>query len=84
MVAGGWIQWNVDPVNIDAHPERNWDWVRSARLLRWAVRDPATLPPIAISRQHQDRTGRDETQGRRRLGQKRLIKKFDDPAFNQR
>jgi hypothetical protein len=27
---GGWsqavIQWNVDPVNIDAHPERNWDW----------------------------------------------------------
>jgi hypothetical protein len=27
---GGWstavYQWNVDPVNIDAHPERNWDW----------------------------------------------------------
>jgi len=27
---GGWsiavYRWNVDPVNIDAHPERNWDW----------------------------------------------------------
>jgi hypothetical protein len=27
---GGWspavIRWNVDPVNIDEHPERNWDW----------------------------------------------------------
>lgn len=27
---GGWslavIRWNVDPVNIDQHPERNWDW----------------------------------------------------------
>jgi hypothetical protein len=27
---GGWslavIEWNVKPVNIDQHPERNWDW----------------------------------------------------------
>lgn len=27
---GGWSEavyrWNVDPVNIDSHPERNWDW----------------------------------------------------------
>ncbi len=27
---GGWsigvYQWNVNPVNIDQHPERNWDW----------------------------------------------------------
>jgi hypothetical protein len=27
---GGWslavIEWNVNPVNIDQHPERNWDW----------------------------------------------------------
>jgi len=44
---GGWsqavIQWNVDPVNIDAHPERNWDW-SDPPFLRWRVRDPATLP----------------------------------------
>lgn len=29
-VRGGWslavIEWNVKPVNIDQHPQRNWDW----------------------------------------------------------
>jgi hypothetical protein len=34
---GGWSEavyrWNVDPQNIDAHPERNWDW-RDPQFLR--------------------------------------------------
>lgn len=38
---GGWsiavIRWNVDPVNIDQHPERNWDW-SDPPFLRWRVR----------------------------------------------
>jgi hypothetical protein len=37
---GGWsqavIQWNVDPLNIDQHPERNWDW-SDPPFLRWRV-----------------------------------------------
>jgi len=44
---GGWsqavIQWNVDPVNIDAHPERNWDW-SDPPFLRWRVVPLASLP----------------------------------------
>jgi hypothetical protein len=43
-VRGGWsmavIQWNVDPTNIDAHPERNWDY-SDPPFLRWRVRDMA-------------------------------------------
>ena len=27
---GGWssavYRWNIDPANVDMHPERNWDW----------------------------------------------------------
>jgi hypothetical protein len=37
---GGWslavMQWNVDPVNIDEHPERNWDW-SDPPFLRWRI-----------------------------------------------
>jgi hypothetical protein len=44
---GGWsqavIQWNVDPVNIDAHPERNWDW-SDPPFLRWRVVPVDSLP----------------------------------------
>ena len=39
---GGWsiavYQWNVDPVSIDKHPERNWDW-SDPPFLRWRVKD---------------------------------------------
>lgn len=38
---GGWseavFRWNVDPVNIDQHPERNWDW-SDPPFLRWRVK----------------------------------------------
>ncbi len=38
---GGWslsvLRWNVDPVNIDQHPERNWDW-SDPPFLRWRVK----------------------------------------------
>ena len=27
------MQWNVDPVNVDSHPERIWDW-RDPQFLR--------------------------------------------------
>jgi hypothetical protein len=37
------IQWNVDPVNIDAHPERNWDW-SDPPFLRWRVVPVDALP----------------------------------------
>ncbi len=41
-VRGGWsmavIQWNVDPTNIDQHPERNWDY-SDPPFLRWRVKD---------------------------------------------
>ena len=37
---GGWsvavYRWNVDPANIDAHPERNWDW-KDPQFLRFGV-----------------------------------------------
>ena len=35
---GGWstavYEWNVKPVSVDQHPERNWDW-RDPPFLRW-------------------------------------------------
>lgn len=56
---GGWsvavIRWNVDPVNIDQHPERNWDW-SDPPFLRWHATDvtsskdssfPSSTNPIA-------------------------------------
>ncbi len=39
---GGWsvavYRWNVDPVSVDQHPERNWDW-SDPPFLRWRVKD---------------------------------------------
>lgn len=39
-VRGGWseavIQWNTNPLNVDQHPERNWDW-SDPPFLRWQV-----------------------------------------------
>jgi len=44
----GWsvavFRWNVDPVNIDQHPERNWDW-SDPQFLRVHYSEPATTPP---------------------------------------
>src|SRR5262249_24483798 len=37
---GGWSKavyyWNIDPVYLDQHPERNWDW-SDPPFLRWRV-----------------------------------------------
>jgi len=37
---GGWAvavyRWNVDPANIDTHPERNWDW-KDPQFLRFRI-----------------------------------------------
>lgn len=44
---GGWslavIQWNIDPKNIDLHPERNWDW-GDPPFLRWRLTPREQLP----------------------------------------
>jgi hypothetical protein len=41
-VRGGWslavYKWNVDPVSVDQHPERNWNW-SDPPFLRWRVRN---------------------------------------------
>ena len=43
---GGWTpavyRWNVVPVNIDQHPERNWDWSDPPFLRRGGITVAAT------------------------------------------
>jgi hypothetical protein len=45
---GGWsgavYRWNVDPANVDQHPERNWDW-RDPPFLRVHFKEPVIPRP---------------------------------------